>query len=71
MLHERKTINKLKKVQVKKQVTACNHNIILKKEVIIRLFLLIIKLISSPQTKTGTGITMVIMSCKNYSYLNG
>ena len=34
-----------------------------KKEVIVRLFLLIIKLISSPQTMTGTGITMIIMSC--------
>ena len=51
------------------QVAVCNHNVIMKKEVTIRLFLLIIKLISSPQTTTGTGITM-IMSCKNYSYLN-
>ena len=34
------------------------------------MFLLIIKLVSSPQTRTGTGITMIIMSCNNYSYLN-
>ena len=40
MLHERK--NKNKKNVSKKQVAICNHNIIMKKEVIIRLFLLII-----------------------------
>ena len=68
MLHEKK--DKIKNAS-KKQVAVCNHNIVMKKkEVIVRLFLLIIKLISSPQTTAGTGITMIIMSCKNYSYLN-
>ena len=54
----------------KKQVAVCNHNFIMKKISYNKMFLLIIKLISSPQTRTGTGITMIIMSCKNYSYLN-